>query len=149
MDIERLLRSLSAHRARFVIIGATAFPVHGYARATLDVDVFIEDTPENAARVREALLEFGYDLSDVSVDDLRTKKVLIRQYLLEVDVHPFVKGVTFAEVWQRRVEDRIGETTAPFASLDDLIRMKEAAGRPKDIEDLRALHRLRRKGDHS
>jgi predicted nucleotidyltransferase len=132
-----------------VIIGATAFPVHGYARATLDVDVFIEDTPENAARVREALLEFGYDLSDVSVDDLRTKKVLIRQYLLEVDVHPFVKGVTFAEVWQRRVEDRIGETTAPFASLDDLIRMKEAAGRPKDIEDLRALHRLRRKGDHS
>lgn len=149
MDIERLLRSLSAHRARFVIIGAAAFPVHGYARATLDVDLFIDDSRENATRVREALLEFGYDLSDVSVDDLRTKKVLIRQYLLEVDVHPFVKGVTFADVWQRRVEDRIGETTAPFACLDDLIRMKEAAGRPKDIEDLRALRRLRRKGDHS
>jgi hypothetical protein len=132
-----------------VIIGATAFPVHGYARATLDVDLFIEDTPENAARVREALVEFGYDLSDVSVDDLRTKKVLIRQYLLEVDVHPFVKGATFADVWQRRIEDRIGETTAPFASLDDLIRMKEAAGRPRDIEDLRVLHRLRQKGDHS
>lgn len=149
MDIEKLLRSLSAHKARFVIIGATAFPVHGYARATLDVDLFIEDTMENATRVREALLEFGYDLSDVSVDDLRTKKVLIRQYLLEVDVHPFVKGVRFDDVWQNRVEDRIGEAPAPFASLDDLIRMKEAAGRPKDIEDLRALHRLRRKGDHS
>jgi len=44
----------------------------------------------------------------------------------------------------RRVQDRIGETHSSFASLDDLIRMKEAAGRPKDLEDLRVLRRLRR-----
>ncbi len=38
MDIEGLLRSLNAHSVEYVIIGATAFPIHGYARATLDVD---------------------------------------------------------------------------------------------------------------
>ena len=54
-----------------------------------------------------------------------------------------MKGATFAEVWARRVEDRIGYTPAPFAGLDDLIRMKEAAGRPKDLEDLRVLRKLR------
>lgn len=143
MDIEGLLRSLSAHRVRFVVIGATAFPVHGYARATLDLDIFIEATEENAARTREALLAVGYDMSDVTVAELLSKKVLIRQYLLETDVHPFVKGVRFDEVWARRVEDRIGETPAAFASLEDLIRMKEAAARPKDLEDLRVLRRLR------
>ena len=143
MDIEGLLRSLNAHKARYLVIGATAFPVYGYARATLDLDLFIEPTDDNAARVRAALVEFGYDLTDVSVEELRTKKVLIRQYMLEADVHPFVRGVTFEQAWAGRVEDRIKDVPVPFASLDDLIRMKEAAGRPKDLEDLRILRKLR------
>ena len=142
MDTESLLKSLNAHNVRYVVIGATAFPIHGYARATLDVDILIEATIENAQRTHEALSAFGYDLSDVSVDELRTKKVLIRQYLLEVDVHPFARGVAFEDVWARRVEDRLGSTPAPFASLEDLIRMKEAAGRAKDLEDLKYLRRL-------
>jgi hypothetical protein len=41
------------------------------------------------------------------------------------------------------VEDRLGETPTSFACLDDLITMKEAAGRPKDVEDLRVLRELR------
>jgi len=143
VDIESLLRSLNDHSVEYVLIGATAFPVHGYARATLDVDIFIRATPENAQRTRRALAAFGYDLTEVTDDDLLTKKVLIRQYLVEADIHPYVRGVTFDEVWSRRVHDRLGQTPTAFASLDDLIRMKEAAGRPKDLEDLRVLRRLR------
>ena len=52
--------------------------MHGYARATLDVDIFIRPTPENAQRTRQALTDFGYDLADVTHDELLTKKVLIR-----------------------------------------------------------------------
>ena len=55
MDIEGLLRSLNAREARYVIIGATAFPVHGYVRATLDVYILIEPTEENARRTWDAL----------------------------------------------------------------------------------------------
>ncbi len=143
MDIEGLLRSLNAHSVRYVVIGATAFPVHGYARATLDLDVFIEPTPANAERTREALQAFGYDMTEVSLEDLLQKKVLIRQYLVEADIHPFVAGASFEEVWAGRVEDRLGQTPACFAGLDDLIRMKLAAGRPKDLEDLRILKELR------
>lgn len=143
MDTEKLLRSLNARKARYVVIGATAFPVHGYARATLDIDIFVEPLEENARRVREALSDFGYDVSDLTVEDLVTKKVLIRQYVLQTDLHPFVTGVTFEDVWKNRVESRIGTTPAPFASLDDLIRMKAAAGRPKDLEDLKVLRKLK------
>jgi hypothetical protein len=135
VDIEGLLRSL--------LIGATAFPVHGYARATLDVDIFIRPTQDNAQRTRRALTAFGYDLTSVTDEELLTRKLLIRQYLVEADIHPFVKGVSFEEIWGRRIQDRIGQTPACFASLDDLIRMKEAAGRPKDLEDLRVLRRIR------
>lgn len=145
MDTESLLKSLNAHNVRYVIIGATAFPVHGYARATLDIDIFIEPTPENARRTLAALRDVGYDVTDLTLEDLLTKKVLIRQHLLETDIHPFVAGVTFDEVWRNRVKDKIGETPAFFASLDDLIRMKQAAGRPKDQEDLRILKKLKQK----
>jgi len=143
MDTESLLRSLNAHDVRYVVIGATAFPVHGYARATLDIDIFIEATRENATRTLAALRDVGYDITDVTVNDLLEKKLLIRQYTLETDIHPFVTGVAFEEVWQNRVEDTIGKTPAWFASLDDLIRMKQAAGRPKDLEDLRVLLKLK------
>ena len=143
MDTEGLLQSLNAHSVRYVVIGAAAFPIHGYARATLDIDIFIEATRPNAENTRAALAAFGYDMADVSVDELLVKKILIRQYVLETDIHPFVAGATFDEVWEHRVQDRLGETPTAFASLDDLIRMKEAAGRPKDLEDLRVLRKLR------
>ena len=131
---------------RYVVIGATAFPVHGYARATLDIDIFIEATRENGERTLAALGDTGYDMTDVTIDDLLTKKLLIRQYVQETDIHPFVTGVTFDEIWRHRVADRIGQTPAFFASLDDLIRMKRAAGRPRNLEDLRVLTKLKELG---
>jgi len=146
MDTEKLLRSLKEHKADFVIIGATAFPVHGYARATLDIDIFIRPSSENAQRVWKALSEFGYDLSDVKVVELLKKKLLIRQYLVETDIHPFVEGVTFERVWKNKVKAKFGAIFAYFASLDDLIKMKQAAGRPKDLEDLKYLRKLRKRG---
>lgn len=74
MDTESLLKSLNAHGVRYVVIGATAFPVHGYARATLDIDIFIAATPENARRTLEALADVGYDVTGITVEDLLTKK---------------------------------------------------------------------------
>ena len=78
MDIEGLLKSLNAHSVRYVVIGATAFPVHGYARATLDLDLFIEPTAANASRAREALVAFGYDMSDAVSTRLSSSGVTLR-----------------------------------------------------------------------
>jgi predicted nucleotidyltransferase len=142
MDISSLLKSLNAHKVRYVVIGARALPVHGYVRATLDTDIFIDPSEDNARRTLEALKSFGYDISDISTHDILSKKVLIRQYLVETDIHPFVKGITFEQVWKNRVRSKIGRTTANFASLADLIRMKKSADRVKDREDLKILRRL-------
>ena len=145
MDTEKLLACLNDHKVKYVVIGATAFPIHGYVRATLDIDIFIEPVPENAKKVIKALREFGYDLTDVSVEDLLTKKILIRQYYLEIDIHPYVAGVNFEQVWKSKVQSSIGSVKSNFASLSALIKMKQAAKRPKDIEDLKYLKQLHRK----
>jgi len=149
MQTEKLLKLLKENKVKFVIIGATAFPVHGYCRATLDIDIFIKPEKANAQRTRKALKEFGYDVTDITIDDLLTRKVLIRQYLVETDIHPAVKGVTFEKVWRSKVKSRFGKTFVWFASLDDLITMKKAASRTKDLEDLKYLRRLKKRTKES
>jgi predicted nucleotidyltransferase len=119
MATERLLRSLNENKAVFVVIGATAFPAYGYARATLDIDLFVKPTRPNIRRVMKSLREFGYDF-----------------------IHPFVKGVVFEDIWKNKITSKIGKTKVYFPSLEDMIRMKKAAGRAKDREDLKFLIKL-------
>ena len=143
MDIKSLLKLLNEHNVRYLIIGAYAFPLYGYTRATMDIDIFIEPTPENAKNTIAALTQFGYDMTEISPDEMLKKKILIRQYELETDIHPFVTGVNFADVWKNKTPGQIEGIPVNFPSLDDLINMKQAAGRPKDIQDLEMLRQLK------
>jgi predicted nucleotidyltransferase len=120
-QIESLLRSLNDADVRYVIIGATAFAAHGWVRATADLDLFVDAGAENIGRVRHVLSEFGYDIAEATSEDFQRYKILLRQYDLPLDNHPFVKGgLTFAAVWSRRVMAQVAGVEAPFASLDDL-----------------------------
>lgn len=145
MDTERLLRLLKENNVIFVVIGASAFPVYGYARATLDIDIFIKPDLENIKRVIKALREFGYDLMDLTSEDFLKNKILIRQCTVEADIHPFVKGVTFNDVWRNRILAKFGETEVYFPSLDDMIKMKKASGRAIDLQDLKYLKKIKEK----
>lgn len=145
MDTESLLRLLKEHKVDFVIIGATAFPVYGYARSTLDIDIFIRPTRINAERTWLSLKAFGYDVTDIKIADLLEKKLLIRQYVVETDIHPFVKGAKFESVWKNKIRAKFGDTFVYFPSLNDIIKMKRSAKRPKDLEDLKYLSRLKKK----
>jgi hypothetical protein len=121
------------------------FPFYGYSRSTLDIDIFIEPEKSNAERTLAALKGFGYDTADITTGDLLTKKLLIRQYAVETDIHPFVTGVTFKSVWRNKVKGDFEDIPVYFPSLKDLIKMKKAAGRAKDKEDLKYLLSLERK----
>jgi len=145
MDTEKLLQLLKENKVLFVVIGATAFPVYGYARATLDIDIFVRNDLGNIKRTMKALKEFGYDLMGLTPDDFLSHKILIRQYMVEADIHSFVKGVTFDELWKNKIIAEFGETEVNFPSLDDMIKMKEAAGRAIDLEDLKYLRKIRKK----
>lgn len=143
MDIEQLLKLFKEHKVKFVVIGAEAFPAYGYSRTTLDIDIFIEPTIENAQKTIKALKEFGYDvIDDVTLESFLNNKTLIRQYLIATDIHPFVKGVEFQDVWKNKIRAKIGNIYVYFPSLEDMIKMKKAAGRVKDKEDLKYLQKI-------
>jgi predicted nucleotidyltransferase len=143
MDIASLLACFNARQVDYVVVGALAMPPHGYFRASRDIDLFIRPTVHNAERVLAALADAGHDVADLTPDTLRTKKVLFRQYSLRTDVHPVVLGADYDGTRARSVATAIGGVPVRVACLDDLIAMKEAAGRPKDLEDLKALRHLR------
>jgi predicted nucleotidyltransferase len=143
MDISSLLKSLNARHVRYVVIGATAFPTHGYVRITADIDIMIAPTKANARRTLDALADAGYDVTDLTVGEMLEKKILFRQYILAADIHPSVPGIKFDTAWRNRIQDTIEGVPVPVASLDDLIKMKRAANRPQDREDLRALRAIK------
>jgi hypothetical protein len=69
-DFVEILSALSAAGARFLVVGAHALAAHGVPRATGDLDIWIQASPENAARVFHALKNFGAALLDLTMDDL-------------------------------------------------------------------------------
>lgn len=146
MNIQRLLRSLLEHKVKFLIIGAWALPAYGYERMTRDIDIFIKPTRLNAERTIAALKSIGYDIvEDLNIKTLLTKKILLRQFILQTDIHPFVAGIDFDDAWKNRVETEIKGVKVYIPSIEDIIKMKEAAGRGKDIIDLEVLKEIQKR----
>lgn len=77
-DFRDILHALSDADARFPVVGAYAVSVHAEPRATGDLDIWVEPTPENAARVYAALRAFGAPLHDLSERDLATPEVVFQ-----------------------------------------------------------------------
>lgn len=140
MNVEKLLRSLRDHKVKFLLIGAWSFPAYGYERMTGDVDIFIETTEENAQKTKDALKALGYRaIEDLPLSTMLTKKVLLRQYILRTDIHPFVAGIDFQTAWKHRKRVTVKGINVFVPSLADIITMKKAAGRKKDQLDLETL----------
>ena len=142
-DFRDFLAALVAAQARFLVIGAHALAVHGIPRATVDLDIWIEATPENAKRVWAALAAFGAPLHTLQIaeSDFSRPDVVVQVGLppYRIDILTGVSGLTFAEAWEDRVEDRFAGVPVPFIGRAALIRNKRASGRTKDIADLEAL----------
>lgn len=144
MDTKKLLNSLKDHKVKFVIIGGVACIAHGHARLTKDIDIFVEPVEENMRRTFKALEVCGYDLMDTTVEEALQKKLLFRQYILKTDIHPLVAGVVFEDVWKNKVLYQFEGVDVYFASLDDLIDMKKAAGRGQDLMDIQVLEEIKK-----
>ena len=91
----------------------------------------------------DTIEKYGYDIADLDKEEALTKKILIRQYAIETDIHPYITGVEFSQAWRNKVRGELEGEPVFFPSLDDLIEMKKAAGRPKDLEDLKVLKKIK------
>jgi hypothetical protein len=140
-DFVDLLRAFIAADVRFLIVGAYALALHGRPRATGDLDVWIEATPENAARVMRALDSFGAPLADISADDFSRCGVTYQIGVPpgRIDILTELTGLTFAEAWPDRMRRPFGDLEVDFIGRAAFIRNKRAIGRPKDLGDIEGM----------
>ncbi len=138
--LQSVFASFASHDVRYVVIGGIAAVLHGVARATFDLDILIEPTHENAARLLKALEEAGLGTAALTnVDDLLAHEITVFSDRVRIDVQTSTPGLVFADAWSRRVMLSYECQSFPVVSRADLIASKRAAGRPRDLEDVRVL----------
>jgi hypothetical protein len=141
-DLKELIELFQSHQVEFPVAGAHALAFHGRPRFTEDLDLFIHRTAENCKRLRLALNEFGFGLTEDSESEFAANPramMVLGQKPNQIDLMNFLDGVDFETAWNRRVSGELGDIQVEYLSLLDYVATKRATGRAKDLGDLTML----------
>jgi hypothetical protein len=135
------LGELSTAEARFMVVGGYAVSFHSRPRATGALDLWVEPTAANAARVFRALRTFGAPLQELTQADLTQPDVVYQIGVppRRIDLLTSLTGLSFDEAWADRTSGLLGGLEVPFIGRKSLIRNKRALGRARDLADLESL----------
>ena len=140
-DFVEFLEALNRRSVRYLIIGGYAVAFHGYPRATKDLDLWLEASPENARRALEAIHDFFGETLGLEEGDLVSPGVVQLGYAPNrIDLVLLPEGnPTFAEAFARARETRAGNVPVRVVSKEDLLALKRAFGRTQDLADVDSL----------
>jgi len=152
-DFAALVRALAKARVDFIIVGGVAAAAHGAARATYDIDVVYDRSAENRVRLAEAIaglepylrgapagLPFRWDAETIA----HGLNFSLQTTLGDIDLlGEIVGGGGYEQLLPHAVRLPLFGGEHLFLDLDTLIRVKRAAGRPKDLEAIAELEALR------
>ncbi len=161
-DLHRIFEALGKARVRYLVVGGVAVVLHGYPRFTADLDLIVELTPDNALAAVRALADLGFqprapvDAEAFADPDARRGWIQDKGLTMfsmwskdfpatEIDL--FVEEpVPFEAAYARAVRVDLGPSQIPVAAIEDLLALKRAASRPRDLEDIEALEAILREG---
>ncbi|NOY70166.1 MAG: hypothetical protein GXP53_11910 [Deltaproteobacteria bacterium] len=123
------------------MIGGYAVGYHGYPRATGDMDVWVAIHEKNAAKLVDALREFGFDLPELEKSLFLTSGKIIRMGVppIRLEILTSIDGLEFETCYRNRIVTDIGDIKVNFISKGDLLINKRASGRFKDLDDIEKL----------
>ena len=144
-DFEDILQLFTEFGVRYLIVGGLAFIYHAKPRYTKDIDLWIDEAPENVAEVNLALAEFG---SPHLIDPGQPEEILqLGSEPNRIDILRNVVDLDFAEAWERRIESPYGQAPANWIDIDSLIAIKSRIDHPRHQEDARVLRMVRDRRD--
>lgn len=140
-DFKEFLRLLNANHVDYLLVGAYAVGLHGYPRATVDLDVWVNPTADNAPRVIAALQEFGFDAPTIEPQLFINPRSIVRFGVppFRIEIMTAIDGVAYEACSKNRETFDMDGVAVPVISLADLKTNKRAAGRHKDLNDLENL----------
>lgn len=142
-DVLDLVERLKRHGARFLLVGGFALAAHGYSRATFDVDIAVDPTPENAPNWVAALAELPDGAAKVLVQEENpfagdTLHAIRINDAISVDVMPSVAGLRFDELLEHATTVHVEGVAIPILDLHGLLKTKQG-DRDKDRADAAIL----------
>jgi len=140
-DFEEFFQLLNVHKVRYLVVGGYAFAVHAYPRFTNDLDIWIDNSTENAYNILQVLNDFGFKEVDITADDLTVSDRIIQLGYppLRIDIITHIDGVDFESAWESRDTSHYGKQEIYIINRELFIKNKRATGRQRDIEDLEKL----------
>jgi predicted nucleotidyltransferase len=141
-------KCLNNQGVRYIMVGGVATNFHGYQRVTEDIDLWLEDTPDNRSRLRKAFKEDG--LGDYEILETITFIPGWTDFTLNngvrLDIMTGLKGLegqTFEECYNYASIADIDGLKVPFLHINPLLQAKKAASRPKDRYDIDELEKIK------
>jgi hypothetical protein len=140
-DFKEFIASLNANEARYLVVGGYAVALHGYPRYTKDLDIWVEMTAENAAKILKALDQFGFGSLEIAVSDftLPDRMLQLGYPPGRIDILTTLPGVEFVECYAARTTVNVDGVLVNFIDLENLKKNKKATGRHQDLADLENL----------
>lgn len=142
-DFKDLLSALAASSAEYLVVGGWAVGFYSEPRFTKDLDLLIGTDPKNLARVVDALRRFGApatileQLEALGADEF----LFLGAPPARIDLLRTIPGVDFQAALSRATRVDWDGVPATILGLEDLIASKRAAGRERDLRDLKRLER--------
>jgi len=141
-DLARIGQALNAAGARYLLIGGFAVIAHGLGRPTKDIDLLVDDSPDNVARVKRGLAILADNAArEIDDEDVRRYTVVRVADEVLVDLMGRACGLTLAEAEIDAETVEIEGVPIPVASKQTLIRTKNTV-RPSDRSDVAYLEAL-------
>lgn len=157
-ELLRVFAALDGAKVRYLVVGGVAVVLHGHLRVTADLDLVVDLAPDNARTAVRALAGLGYrPRAPVALDqfpDATARESWIASKGLTVlslwspnspgtEIDLFVREpFEFESTYRRAILVELEGVTVPVIGLEDLIALKRAAGRPKDLDDAEALRAI-------
>jgi hypothetical protein len=137
-DFSDLLRSFNDEHVRYLVVSAYALAVHGRARATKDLDVWIGRDASNAAHVYRALARFGAPLDALDPIDFTDPETVFQIGVapIRIDILTSIDGVEFEDAWPKRVDALFGDLSIHVIGRDAFVQNKLRVARARDLADI-------------
>ena len=140
----QVCQALNRSGAKYLVIGGIACVLHGYVRATTDVDILIERTLDNAGLVLDGLSTIGYGFaSEWTAGELLKRPITVIGDDPAVDVFTVAWKVKYEQAVKRSSVVDVDGVPIPLIAIDDLIETKRT-GRALDAADIEALEEIKR-----
>lgn len=140
-DFKEFLSLLNSNDVHYLVIGGYALGAHGHVRYTKDLDIWVEATEKNAAKLVEVLKQLGFDSLSISASDITTPGLTLQLGYepARIDLLTRVSGLEFDLAYSRRIDTTLDGVPITLICREDLRRNKLATGRLRDLGDVEAL----------